>query len=765
MNKKRKSILTRAMSLVAVIVMLITMITPMGVVAKEKTPEEVLQESLVKKKGRSAGDTVSYVIGEQINYGGAFTNVFGGTVNGNYGEVYCMNPLKVAPAGGSYAISYLDNSSALAKAMYYLFGGPGFVRDALIGGTDNDMRIATHMTVAYILDPNGDWSHGVSGGLLDGVKMVAENITNVQPAAPSSFRAYVFNMNQGTQAMIGSYNIPQGKLQIAKTSANPSITDGNACYTKAGAKFSVFKKGTNDVVGELITAADGKSNVLTLDAGGYEIQETQAPKGYILPDNPPRYSVTIVSDQLNDYYVSNPIVNTPGNDPISMIIGKLDAESGKNESQGAAKLSDGEFTVWYYDGKYQSEAELANANAVPKRTWILKTNELGRAYLLDDYKIGGDDFYYVDVLGTLEPTVPWGTLVSQETKAPEGYLLEDASGNAPPKHFMIIDHDNTGHKIKEYNPPEQPDQIIRGDFDLTKIFDETGKRGADIKWKITSDEDGEEGFFTTDQNAYYSSAADYVAHDAENGLWFGEKSALDNSKGALVYGTYTIDEQRCEANEGYKLLTGIKLVISRDGYTVHMGTLTNDKYAAPEIGTKFFEVDTEKQEVLNDGVKNLVDVVAHKNVNLENKDAKFEMRLTVMVKPEKENEEPKVLQQEGKDVKASTPLTVEDLEKGDDVKVPVSIDTSSLGGKKLVAYEQLVDVTDPENEVIVVSEEDINNPNQTISVTEPKKEVVKTTKPENVQTNDTLPIVGVVSVLLGLTILAVVVAIKKRKRL
>lgn len=40
----------------------------------------------------------------------------------------------------------------------------------------------------------------------------------------------------------------------------------------------------------------------------------------------------------------------------------------------------------------------------------------------ETYKVSGDDFYYIDGFVTL----PIGTITIQETKAPEGYLLEGA---------------------------------------------------------------------------------------------------------------------------------------------------------------------------------------------------------------------------------------------------------------------------------------------------------------------------------------------------
>lgn len=598
--------------MLGIMAMLVGLIAPMGSVrAEEKTPDEIIEASLVKKRGRNASDTVSYVIGEQINYGGAFTNVFGGTVNGNYGEVYCMNPLKVAPASGNYAISYLDNSSALAKAMYYLYGGPGFVRDALIGGTDNDMRIATHMTVAYILDPNGDWSHGVSGGLLTGVQMVAENITNVQPPAPSSFKAYVFNMGQSTQAMIGSYNIPQGKLTLKKESANPNITDGNRCYSLKGAVYDVMDS-LKTVVGQLVTDENGKANTLSLDVGNYTVKEKTAPKGYALDPN--TYSVSIKSNQ--ETVVNGGIVkDIPQNDPVKIWVGKIDLETTLDMPQGSASLAGAEFTVKYYDvvyGASDKDVDPATKGETPLRTWVVKTNENGFSDITrEDLLVSGDD-YFRDTFGNI--VLPRGTATIQETKAPNGYLLNDDSVHVR----QILTDGSSLENIETYDTPIIKEQIKRGDLEFIKIEDGTNQRMGGVPFEIVSLTTGEKHVIVTDKNGYGSTASSNNLHSdntnrgekSTDGIWFGELSALDDGKGALIYDDYEINELECEANKGKKLLTGIRVTIEKDNTVVKMGTLTNDAKPVPKIGTKLTTEDG-KKIVVKKGIIKLPDTIEY----------------------------------------------------------------------------------------------------------------------------------------------------------
>ena len=58
-------------------------------------------------------------------------------------------------------------------------------------------------------------------------------------------------------------------------------------------------------------------------------------------------------------------------------------------------------------------------------------------------------------------------------------------------------------------------------------------------------------------------------------MWFGS-SQPDDTKGALLYDTYLIEEQRCESNQGMELLQ-VEVQVYRDQVMVQLGTLTDDR--------------------------------------------------------------------------------------------------------------------------------------------------------------------------------------------
>ena len=101
-------------------------------------------------------------------------------------------------------------------------------------------------------------------------------------------------------------------------------------------------------------------------------------------------------------------------------------ETGKATAQGNAALSGAEFTWHYYDGFYTKD----NLPEKATRTWVTKTvaekSSDGSIHyvtkLSDAYKVSGDAFYIQNEKSVL----PLGTLTVEETKAPDGYLLDGA---------------------------------------------------------------------------------------------------------------------------------------------------------------------------------------------------------------------------------------------------------------------------------------------------------------------------------------------------
>lgn len=260
----------------------------------------------------------------------------------------------------------------------------------------------------------------------------------------------------------------KGKLCIKKTSANPAITDNNPCYSLQGAEYGVYKteadakanknKVNTLTIGKYDSSEKYKdwSNEIELDEGTYYVKETKNPKGYAL--NNSVVKVTIKANENSWIGTNGEFKDYPQSDPVSVVLGKVDKETNKNKPQGSASLAGAEFTVKYYKGLYDSDP--AKSGQTPARSWVLKTDKDGYCDLSNDYKVSGDDFFY---MSTGLPTLPVGTITIQETKAPTGYFINNEL-------FVrkITTSGNTEHiSTYTYNQPEVLEKVIK--FNIKKV--------------------------------------------------------------------------------------------------------------------------------------------------------------------------------------------------------------------------------------------------------------------------------------------------------
>lgn len=257
----------------------------------------------------------------------------------------------------------------------------------------------------------------------------------------------------------------KGKLCIKKTSANPAITDNNPCYSLQGAEYGVYKteadakanknKVNTLTIGKYDSSEKYKdwSNEIELDAGTYYLKETKNPKGYAL--NNSVVSVVVKANESSWIGSNGEFKDYPQTDPVDILLGKVDKETNKNKPQGSASLAGAEFTVKYYKGLYDSDP--AKSGQIPARSWVLKTDKDGFAYLDSDYKVSGDDFY---MFGNIA-TIAVGTITIQETKAPTGYFINNEV------FVRKIEANGKDQYVSTYNQPTVNEKVIK--FDIKKV--------------------------------------------------------------------------------------------------------------------------------------------------------------------------------------------------------------------------------------------------------------------------------------------------------
>ena len=524
----------------------------------------------------------------------------------------------------------------------------------------------------------------------------------------------------------------KGYLTLHKDSSNKTLTDTNSCYSLAGAEYGVYTDSNcSNKVATLTTDESGNANTVSLTPGRYYVKETKAPKGYFTDSQV--YTADVSGANRESSPVKLSVSDNPANDPMAMLLGKYDGQKTYNGAgnlpQGSATLAGAEFTVDYYATlDYKSYDDLKNADVKPTRSWTFKTNENGIANFKADDFVSGDTFYYNS---NNDPCIPRGTVVIRETKAPAGYVKSDDVS------FQKIQENPTTGAVRTYNVPKVAEQVYRSDIEFTKKADNGSAHLAGVPFKVTSLTTGESHIAVTDENGYFSSASSWNAHDsntnandwaltasgtidstkldASAGFWFGNNSVLDgngttatsdavkadNKLGALPFDTYSVEELRCSANEGYALIN-TTVTVTRDAKTIDLGTFDDPE---PEIHTTAYDA-SDSDHYVGVGTVKISDkveyshLVAGKTYTVigELHDAATGDAVTV----------------NGQATTAEKTFTAEDS--AGSVTLDYTFDSYDLKGKTLVVYETLTDA----NGAKLAEHRDKSDVSQQVTVLTPK---------------------------------------------
>ena len=480
--------------------------------------------------------------------------------------------------------------------------------------------------------------------------------------------------------------------------------------TRTWTTKTIAEKDSNNEVHYITRLADSykvlvdsfytQNGTICLPLGTITVEEKTAPNGYLLEGAYMQAAGS--SEQIKGVYVAQitedgELAALSGSNQYSVLdkvirggvkIQKRDLETKDTKAQGGATLKDTAFEIISLnDNAVLVDGKLYNKNEV------VKTIHTG---------VDG-------IATTAADTLPYGKYRIEESNAPEGYLTDGAK----PIEFeitedgKIVDLTDEAHSI--YN------QIKRGDIEGVKIGAGTHKRLANVPFRITGKTTGESHIIVTDANGQFSTSSDWVSHKqntnagktSEDGIWFGT-STPDDSKGALLYDTYTIEELRCDSNKGMTLIPAFDVVVSRNKVVVDLGTLT-DEYE-PEITihtTATDKVTGEKSIVAGKNVT-IVDTVTLDGLT---KGTKYQLKGWQMVKSENAQ-----LLIGGEPVESDYTFTAKDSSM--EVQIAFTFNASELAGKDLVTFEELYDLSNPDEPTKVAEHKDIEDEGQTVTITE-----------------------------------------------
>ena len=480
--------------------------------------------------------------------------------------------------------------------------------------------------------------------------------------------------------------------------------------TRTWTTKTIAEKDSNNEVHYITRLADAykisgdsfytQNSTVCLPLGTITVEEKAAPNGYLLEGA--YIQANGSSEQIKGVYVAQitedgELAALSGSNQYSVSdkvirggvkIQKRDLETKDTKPQGGATLKDTEFTITtlndnpvLVDGKSYSKNE------------VIKTIHTG---------VDG-------IAATAADTLPFGHYRLDEVTPPKGYLKDGAVSRAFDivNNGEIVDLTDEAHSV--YN------QIKRGDLEGVKIGDGTHKRLANVPFRLTSKTTGESHIIVTDANGQFSTSSEWVSHkqntnagkSSEDGIWFGT-STPDDSKGALLYDTYTIEELRCDSNKGMTLIPAFDVVVSRNKTVIDLGTLTDNYEPEISIHTTATDKATDEKMIVAGKDVTIIDTV---NLDGLEKGTKYQLKGWEMVKSE--NAE---LIVNGERVENDLAFTAADTKM--EVQIEFTFNASELAGKELVTFEELYDVTNPDEPTKVAEHKDIEDDGQTVTITE-----------------------------------------------
>ncbi len=535
-------------------------------------------------------------------------------------------------------------------------------------------------------------------------------------------------------------------LKVVKKSAQPDCTAGNASYSLQGAVFGVYAdaacktqvatltttaeyaSGNKTAAGKNINyAATGTSPAFSAGTT-YYIKEITPSKGYRVNNQ----VFTAVAQESNT--AANPatveIAEPPLMDPLGITIEKLgDVKSGVNvpdEPIGA------EFTIKYYDSLFDN---VSAAPAQATRTWVIKTVEQDRKYIAElNANATGDPLYYNDAN---EVSIPYGTIIITETKAPVGYTVDGAEvtdGNGNKSAFPYL---------AQIAPTQIGGITLNGRNEATGVAMTDKNARIEIKTIAVDKELG--GHFTSSSSA--RTIVDTVEmknlSNGQNYILVGELvDESDNNKvlkvvkgesfsGPAAFGEtvtdtieFALSKDEMKNLDGHKLIVNEYLYLASDSDKAVDGdkaakdkaiashTIDNmtaeekeaQRVSVPKVGTTAKASDADNKVIPVSTDASITDTIIYENLEIGKS-----YKAHAVVKEVVNGEAKDVVDGDGKAIEADGTFTAEKSDGTFDVTI--KFNATGMERKTLVVYEYVYIVEDGK-ETAMGQHEDPNDKNQ-----------------------------------------------------
>lgn len=476
-----------------------------------------------------------------------------------------------------------------------------------------------------------------------------------------------------------------GDVKLLKKSGNTALTNGNNCYSLAGAVYGVYASAANassdsSRLASLTTGSDGTSNTVSLKAGTYYVREITASKGYAKDAG--THTVTVTAGQTAVVNSAEP----PLKDPMAIQLAKLQASSDwwGTSMPPEATLEGAEYTIRLF------AKENANVKTdKPAQTWVVKTVKTpGGKYaaVLDDaHRVSGPAAPYGKASDTGYYVLPLGTVSVQETKAPKGFKIDGTVYRGRITGESTIVWDNvSGGTIKAVNAAaEHTESPLIPRLATAAVDTGTGTRQGEISKSLVVRDTVTYAELIAGES--YTLKSTLMNKETGTAVTTAEKTfkAANGGSGSVIVEFPAIDTSDVETFRGKHLvafeelyLAGIKAAEHKDLNDPDQTVTIED----PKITTDAEDGKTGSHVGTVGSTEKIVDIV-HCSGLIPGKT--YRLHLTVM---DKESGEP-LRKEDGSLYEKEQTFTAPAADH--DERMEIDADTTLLAGTTVVCFEEL----------------------------------------------------------------------------